>query len=236
MSRARQSILAAALHENDPARVLERANEILLLNVSRMVTAICGYISTDTMEIVYATAGHPPPALAFRDRPATFLPFGGLPLGVMTGVSYQTFTARALNEALLVLYTDGVIEHARNIMEGEARLLEAATLALGDENPALAIRRHVFATSSPTDDVAILTVKFTKSGDDEGAPGRDAAHVSRVSLAVAPPLEGMPSRQVEDSNPSGFAESERVPRVLISSGSASATAKARQSEWLIPPS
>jgi len=164
MSRTRQSIIAAALHENDPGKVLERANESMLLQDTRMVTAICGYVDPETLEVVYATAGHPAPVLAVPGQSPAFLPYKGIPLGVIEGATYRTFMAHAFDGAVLVLYTDGVIEHKRNLFEGEARLLEAARLSVGQENPALAIQQYVFDASPPTDDVAILTVTFKKSG------------------------------------------------------------------------
>jgi serine phosphatase RsbU (regulator of sigma subunit) len=63
--------------------------------------------------------------------------------------------------ALLVLYTDGLTEATRDMLEGERRLRDA--LARDDifrsVRPAAAIRRAVAAESS--DDVAILTVRVS---------------------------------------------------------------------------
>jgi hypothetical protein len=132
MSRARQAIIAAALHENDPARVLERANAAILLQESRMVTAICGYIDPATLEIVYATAGHPPPILARPNLPSITLPYDGLPLGIIANATYRTFVATASDGAVMVLYTDGVIEHKRDLIQGTARLLEVTRLAIAE--------------------------------------------------------------------------------------------------------
>jgi Stage II sporulation protein E (SpoIIE) len=64
-----------------------------------------------------------------------------------------------------VLYTDGVIEHKRDIIDGETRLLEAARLAVSEDNPALAIQQRIFAGGAPADDVAILTVRFKEAAD-----------------------------------------------------------------------
>jgi CHASE3 domain sensor protein len=135
MSRARQAIIAAALHENDPAKVLERANASIYLQHSRMVTAICGYIDPQSLEITYATAGHPPPILARPNEPSRYLQHDGIPLGILPEASYRTFVTHAFNGAVLVLYTDGVIEHTRNIIEGEQQLLEAASFAVSEKDP-----------------------------------------------------------------------------------------------------
>jgi CHASE3 domain sensor protein len=186
MSRARQAIISSALHETDPGAVLRKANETLMLQDAKMVTAVCGYIDPATLEIVYATAGHPAPILAFRDSAAYFLEHDGLPLGILPNVHYASFTAHACAGALLLLYTDGVIEHKRDLIEGERRLLEAAQAAAaqGAADPASSVRMAIFADKLPVDDVAIMTVSFAV-----GAAARTAtvnANATCAAVGVAP--------------------------------------------------
>jgi len=184
MTRARQAIIAAALHENDPARVLERANEAILFQDARMVTAICGYIDPATLEIVYATAGHPPPILARPDQPSICLPYDGLPLGIVAKATYRTFVATASDGAVLVLYTDGVIENKRDLIEGTARLLDVTRLTIAEEDPALAIQRRIFAGTAPTDDVAILTVRFKAPGGAQRVASIGALQFDGLALGA----------------------------------------------------
>jgi serine phosphatase RsbU (regulator of sigma subunit) len=127
-----------------------------------MVTAICGYIEPRSLRIDYATAGHPAPILAFPDKEPYFLEHDGLPLGILPGVRYQSFSTQAAAGALLVLYTDGVIEHKRDLVEGERRLLDAARSVASQptDDPAAGVRRAIFADKAPDDDVAIMTVSF----------------------------------------------------------------------------
>ena len=160
MSRARQAIISAALHEDDPAAVLARANTTLLLQDATMVTAICGYIDPRNREIVYATAGHPAPILVAEA--AVYLPSDGIPLGLFADVSYRAFVAHAPDRGMLVLYTDGALEFDRDLIRGEERLLVSALAA--NRAPGLsaaeAMREHVFGTAVSTDDVAIMTIAF----------------------------------------------------------------------------
>lgn len=160
MSRARQAIISAALHENDPAAVLERANANLLLQDPTMVTAVCGYIDPRNCQITYATAGHPAPILV-TDL-ATFLPSEGIPLGLFPGISYRSFVAQAAPNAMLVLYTDGALEFDRDLIRGEERLLAGALAAARDRgtNAAQTMRDEVFGEANSTDDVAIMTIAF----------------------------------------------------------------------------
>jgi len=66
-----------------------------------------------------------------------------------------------------VLYTDGAVEHSRNVLEGEKMLLEAVAQAgeQADVDRAAFIHRKIFAGRSVGDDVAILTVGFTASNE-----------------------------------------------------------------------
>jgi CHASE3 domain sensor protein len=183
MSRARQAIISSALHERDPAVVLSKANESLMLQETKMVTAICGYIEPETLRIDYATAGHPPPILAFPSGEARFLEHDGLPLGIMAGVQHRSFTAHAREGALLVLYTDGVVEHKRDLITGERRLLEAARRAVTGHsgNPAASVRKAIFGDKPPEDDVAIMTVSFAMVDHANAA----VAGTSHGSVAAA---------------------------------------------------
>jgi serine phosphatase RsbU (regulator of sigma subunit) len=179
MNRARQAIVSAALHENDPAVVLARANRSLLVQDSRMVTAICGYLDPASREIVYATAGHPAPVMAHPDGTAEFMAQEGLPLGIVDESQYKTFHAVADPGALMVLYTDGVLEHKRDVIAGQARLLEAARRAVGCSDPALTIEQCVFEGSRPTDDVAILAIAFANVGDEGDGASLSALQLNR---------------------------------------------------------
>ena len=63
---------------------------------------------------------------------------------------------------MIVLYTDGVIEHSRDLAEGEAALLEAVEAAAQqpEVDAAKAIRDSIFSRRKVADDVAILTARF----------------------------------------------------------------------------
>ena len=176
MSRARQAIISAALHENDPAAVLERANANLLLQDPTMVTAVCGYIDTRNRQITYATAGHPAPILVSDG--AVYLPSEGIPLGLFATASYRSFVAEAPPNAMLVLYTDGALEFDRDVIRGEERLLEGALAAArdGGANAAQTMRDRVFGSATSIDDVAIMTIAFLDAGAE-----RDWTVVERLA-------------------------------------------------------
>jgi serine phosphatase RsbU (regulator of sigma subunit)/CHASE3 domain sensor protein len=193
MSRARQSIVSTGLGEDDPARVLARANRSLVLQNSRMVTAICGYLDPATREVAYATAGHPPPVMATADGSCDYLPHEGLPLGIIAEADYTTFRVRAEPGAMLVLYTDGVLEHKRDVIAGQARLLEAVRGAVGASDPALEIQRAVFEKSEPTDDVAILAISFGALDGDGATASVNALQLNRWHPQTEPVASDSPN-------------------------------------------
>jgi hypothetical protein len=166
MARARMACVALATAGADPAQVLERANEALLVYGPAIVTTVCGYVDPRTFEFVYSTAGHPPPVLAERSAPARFLPHDGLPLGVDPHARYRTFVARPSSGSMVVLYTDGLIEYDRDLAGGEARLLEAAARAAnaGTGDAAAAICEDILGGRAPGDDVALLTIQLAPLG------------------------------------------------------------------------
>ncbi len=163
MSRARQSILSAALHETDPAIVLARTNDVLRLRAETMVTAMCGFIDPATLEITYASAGHPPPLQLDRTGKAEYLPQEGVALGVTTDPACRSYTYLSAPGSMLVLYTDGILEFDRNLLLGEKRLRDVALAVMqtDSEHPASEILERTLNGAQQKDDIAVLAIRFT---------------------------------------------------------------------------
>jgi serine phosphatase RsbU (regulator of sigma subunit) len=98
-------------------------------------------------------------------RAARLLEFGSLPLGVTPATQYQTHRVQTAPGAMIVLYTDGLIEYSRDLAQGEAALLEAAEAAARSPSTesAEAIRDEIFRRRSVADDVAIVTVRLSEA-------------------------------------------------------------------------
>lgn len=173
MNHARQELISAAVFDAEPGELLVRVNAELLRQRARMVTAACGYADVHSFEFAYATAGHPPPLLVEPGRPPRPLQFGGLPLAVLEGATYRTLRVQTVPGAVLVLYTDGVIEHSRDVLAGESALLDAVARAVASGVPDIAatVRDAIFKDRRVADDVAIMTVAFSPvdAGDARSA-------------------------------------------------------------------
>ena len=156
-----------------PAEVLNFANHHLCAKriESSFVTAFLAFYEPATRRLTYARAGHNPPLLKplGEHRPSRRLDdVGGVPLGVLPDVRYDTAGLTLEPGQTLVMYTDGIteamdrsgemfgvdgVERAINECSGEAdcviRTVNAAVLAHAD-----------FAR--PSDDQTILAMQITE--------------------------------------------------------------------------
>lgn len=191
MNRVRQALITSALLDPMPAALLKRVARELYAEKTPLVTAVAGFADAGTYEFVYASAGHPPPLLLEPGRSPRMLECGSLPLGAMADNEYQTFRIQSVPGATLVLYTDGAIEHSRDVIEGEAILLDAVTemAQAAPSDPATFIHNAVFAGREIGDDVAILTIGFAADpaiGVRISADRAQSAFTGRLASATAP--------------------------------------------------
>ena len=183
MSRVRQALLSVGIDEPDPAAVLLRANEILLMQDATVVTAICGVIDLANGVIRLANAGHPPALVRYESGAIETIGATGPPLGAMDRPAFGVSSVLVEPGSMLVLYTDGLIEYARDLDSGERRLLEALSFVHAEaEDPADALMHHIFGSEAPIDDVAILTVRFRESLSDGATAGASSADRARPIL------------------------------------------------------
>ncbi|MDP9016968.1 MAG: SpoIIE family protein phosphatase [Candidatus Eremiobacteraeota bacterium] len=162
MGKIRQNIFSASLDSSLPSEVLAKVNRVLLLQEATMATALVGFIDPLTQRVTYAAAGHAPPVAASAEG-VRFLPCSGLPLGIQEALESVDHAFFATPGSLLVLYTDGVTESDKRILEGEKRLLEAVdrVRTTGDfDVPAQTIRDLTIDKRHQQDDLAILVIRF----------------------------------------------------------------------------
>jgi anti-sigma regulatory factor (Ser/Thr protein kinase) len=117
-------------------------------------------LTLDTGELVYSSAGHPPPVLAYADGTTTMLEGGlGLPLALRPGRSRPEAVATVPARATVLLYTDGLVERrGRSLDDGMA--LAAELVKEGRATSLDAVAEHLMDTLEPgggyPDDVALL--------------------------------------------------------------------------------
>lgn len=186
MGEIRQALRAAAFERAEPSAILDRASRLLVASGRTVfVTAIFGVLDTRTGRFAYATAGHPPPLL-FDGKSVLRLPSSGLPIGLRDddGVDFS-LTLHA--PCTLMLFTDGLIEFARDIDDGERRI-EAAIRELNateTDHLAAAIMKRVLGSDAATDDIAILTATLDRFPDEIAGDEREWRFLSTDARAAA---------------------------------------------------
>jgi len=168
--RIRQSIVATALDMHDPAKILTKVNRLLQLHDPTVATALVAIVDPYSLTLRYASAGHPAPIVAGKLTPAHALSYGSLPLGVSPTTEYRSFSKNLERDDVVVFYTDGITEFARDIESTERALLDAVTALALDvpARPAEAIRRAVLGDAAPSDDAVIVVLRV--------APAESGAH------------------------------------------------------------
>ena len=159
----RASLRAFIYSTDSPAEALSRANRQLIdTDTEGFVTVFFGVLDPISGELLYSTAGHPPPVLLSGGHAA--LHDGGSPvLGVFDGAEFHDTRLQLTTDDLLVLYTDGLTEAKQDgVLFGEKRLV-AEVEALGGMRPADLTRALYalavnYAGGSLSDDLAVLAL------------------------------------------------------------------------------
>lgn len=160
MAGVRQAIRGAAHVRAAPNVMLDAAHRVLGETGERFVTAFAGVIDPRSSTLTYASAGHPPPLLRLPNGDVHELAGDGTPLGVPNDAERIERSLTLPSGSLLVLYTDGLVEATRDIVDGTQRL-RAALLddaVYHADDPARLLHDRIL-TQGSRDDVAILTIR-----------------------------------------------------------------------------
>jgi anti-sigma regulatory factor (Ser/Thr protein kinase) len=201
MARTQSVLRGEAPRLVSPARVLERANEILLSEMPPRMFVTCLYLvlEPETGRVVFANAGHNPPFVRSADGVAE-LWAAGMPLGLLPGMDYPEHEAVLAPGDSLLLYSDGLVEaHDRaGAMFGFPRLREL--MAVERPGPELLdqllgeLRAFVGPEWEQEDDITLVALQRTggrdaadaAAGAGHGLERADHRMLLDISLAGAP--------------------------------------------------
>ncbi|MCU1483639.1 MAG: domain S-box protein [Actinomycetia bacterium] len=183
---ARHAIRVAALHEQSPAAILRRLNELLLAMADedeldpRFCTAVVAVVEPleSGARIVLAIGGHPPPLVLRADGTTEAIGSPGSLIGVVAEPDVSDVTIELATGDALVLYTDGVTErHAGDRFFDEEGLASVLSRCTGFTAPVLAERietaSRAFVEDAPRDDLAIVVVRAPERGATATTAGAD---------------------------------------------------------------
>ena len=150
----------------EPGDFLSAANEVVCSEIANGKFISMSYVVVDGVAgtVAAASAGHPPPRRVLADGTISRLAPRGLVLGIEPGQEYAEVRADLPPGAVLVLYTDGVVEARRDgELYGDERL--DALLVARRDLPARALAAAVaadareFAGGDLSDDVAVVAIR-----------------------------------------------------------------------------
>jgi PAS domain S-box-containing protein len=166
MGQLRSVTRAFALADDglrSPGEMLTRLNRHqLALGQTELFTVVYAIIDAPDGIVSWACAGHPPPLLRTREGETGFLEWGQGLMGI-EDIVYKDLRAPIGSGAILVFYTDGLVERRGESLDVGLRRLAEAVAADPAEPEALAER--VLATMRPAqvelhDDVTALFVRL----------------------------------------------------------------------------
>ena len=166
LAAASQRALAA-----DPCRFLSGVNSALLGNTQKQfVTAAYVYLNSESGELRYSAAAHPP-LLLIRNGRVTPIQENGLMLAVFGFASYSTAVHKLETNDRIVMYTDGVIEasNATGNSFGDDALCDLLTKTQ-ELSPAMAADSIISSvrqwSEKQDDDLTILICDYISKGNE----------------------------------------------------------------------
>jgi sigma-B regulation protein RsbU (phosphoserine phosphatase) len=162
MGRVRSALRSYALIADDPAQALTMLDrKVHHFEAGALTTALYAMISPDRSIIRVSSAGHLSPVLAVPDRPAALLDVPvDAPLGIGRSRARRTTTVALPPAALLLCYTDGLVERRDQIIDVGIKSLVEAVRPDDPETVCHTVMSTV-GLEHPTDDVAVLAVRRT---------------------------------------------------------------------------
>jgi serine phosphatase RsbU (regulator of sigma subunit) len=164
----KSTLRAYAYLDSNPASVLARTNEAVKRQIKdgQFITAIYATIDISTGVVEFASAGHPDPFLCTSGNCEMIAACRNLPLGILSGMEFESSKIMLKQEDKLILYTDGLIEAKRNgELFTDARVKDVLMNNCFDCEPAdialqLLKAAENFSGNNLSDDVAIVVVKY----------------------------------------------------------------------------
>ena len=181
MGQVRSACRALLFENPSPATALELLDRFAArLPGAQCTTAVCAVLNPATGELVYSSAGHPPPIVVHADGTTRLLDDGHtIALGIRPHRSRPEASVTLPARASLVLYTDGLVERRRvPVDDGIARA--AAFVQEGIASPLDDLANQIMSRLAPSggyqDDVALLMYRHPAPLELEFP-----AHISQVA-------------------------------------------------------
>ncbi|MFI5614377.1 SpoIIE family protein phosphatase [Amycolatopsis sp. NPDC051903] len=203
MGQLRSACRALLLENPSPAAALTGLDRFAdRLPGAACTTAFCAVLDPGAGELVYSSAGHPPPILVHADDTVELLEGGrAIPLGIRTDHTRSEARGVLPPRATLLLYTDGLVERRRLPLDegiGRAAGLVGESRDLPLEDLAGRLMTGLAPAAGFEDDVALLL--YRRPGPLELEYRADVEHLAPARWALRGWLEqcGLDPEQAQD--------------------------------------
>ena len=145
-------------------QIMEEINNVLSENNPSLtfVTAFIGKLNLTTGTMSYCNAGHLPPIIVEKGETRVERVVSNIPLGYKSDYSFVEQGMLPEQNALLVLYTDGITEarNTDNKMLGKQRWLEIVGQSSNDTQTMLRSVLNYTVRAEQTDDITLLGIRI----------------------------------------------------------------------------
>lgn len=171
MGQVRNALRAYGNEDPSPASIFTRINRLLCDTAEELFcTAFCAVVDPWAQTIVYSDAGHPATLVLTAEGEVRALEGArSTPLGALRGAHYREQTEPLGPGAIIVAYTDGLVESRRQPLDARLAALREAVSATADlplpRVPAALQERLLDGGEDREDDVAMIAVRIDASSD-----------------------------------------------------------------------
>ena len=187
MGQVRSACRALLFDHPSPAAALAGLDRFAArLPGAQCATAVCAVLNPHTGELVYSSAGHPPPILVYADGTTRMLDDGHtIALGIRPDWPRPEAQVTMPARATLVLYTDGLVERRRSPLDhGISRV--AGYVQDGRASRLDDLAKHIMSGLAPSggyqDDVVLLL--YRHPGPLELEFPADVSHLAPTRAAL----------------------------------------------------
>jgi anti-sigma regulatory factor (Ser/Thr protein kinase) len=169
MAQLRTALRAYAVESHEPAEVVARVNAMMCqLGPSAMTTLAYLVLDAGDESLELVNAGHPPPLLIDPGAgESRFLPLqGGIALGATAAATYRSERLAFPPRAMVVLYTDGLVERRGTSIDDGLEELRALVSDCEDVEGLCSLVAARMVPKAPLDDVAVVAARIPDLGDE----------------------------------------------------------------------
>lgn len=203
MGRLRNALAGYLLEGHPPATALEHLDHFASRVTGALGSSVaCVVLNTDTGDLRWARAGHPPPLVIDREGARFLADARGTVLAVPGRTPFEEGSTRLDPGTSVLLYTDGLVERRGEIIDDSLARLSAGAASLATMAPTAlltALLERSLHQPGPADDVAVIVARLLPEPLHQRLPAHpDQLGALRRTIAVWAAAAGLSADTVSN--------------------------------------